>query len=160
MNIEIAYIKCNDNKKICEIISQRLNGQLDIQIEYDNEIPSSYSEYLEGDIKRKVLVSPENNGWITIVESKEYNDYDMLIYLSKELETEIIAIAQFDSVGAGGYAVFNQGKVMESYFSEEDEDIEERIEEKLEGKAIQLPIPLFRDCVRDKSWVPITTKVR
>lgn len=158
MNIEIAYIKSQDGQKISEIISQRLSGQLNIQMEYSIELPSSYNEYLEGDSKRKVLVSPENNGWITIIESKEYNDYDLLIHLSKELDTEILAIVQFDSIGAGGYAVFKQGNVEESYFSEEDEDIEECIEQKLTEREIQLPIPLFRECVRGKNWIFVTCK--
>lgn len=95
MNIEVAYVRKNNNESISEIIERRLCGVLeDPRIPDGVDIPDSYEVFLANNEKRKVAVSAPVNGWITVIESKEVNDYAMLFEISKELQTEVIAIVQ------------------------------------------------------------------
>lgn len=152
MNIEQAFIKHSEQEKVVEIVEERLNGKLKDEHFLVMEIPDSYDTILANDSKRKVAVSPSDNGWITVIESKEVNDYIMLI--SKKLNTEIVAIVQSDAVGAWGYVEIKNGQVNKSYFSEDDEDIENLMEQKLQEKSIANILYMFREVVRkkDSGW--------
>lgn len=95
MNIELAFIKSTENERVVEMVNERLNGRLrDIRLCIQMDVPDSYESILANEEKRKVAISSSKNGWIAIIESKEVNDYAMLLQLSIELETEVLAIIQ------------------------------------------------------------------
>lgn len=117
MNIEQAFVKCDEMEKVVGIIRERLSGRLkNVHLCEPIDVPDSYDTILTNDVKRKIAVSSSKNGWIAIIESKEVNDYAMLMQLSKELQTEVLAVIQYDVTGAWGYVEMFGGKVMESYF--------------------------------------------
>ena len=43
-----------------------------------------------------------------------------------------------------------KGKVIKNYFSEEDDEIEDLIDEKMNEKGIDIPIYMFREVIREK----------
>ncbi len=151
MNIELAFIKSVEYGKVVELVNERLNGSLrDIRFCSQMDVPDSYDAILANDVKRKVAISSSRNGWIAIIESKEVNDYAMLLQLSKEIQTEVLAILQSDVAGAWGYVEMFEGKVIKTYFSEEDDEIEDLIDEKMNEKRIDIPIYMFREVIREK----------
>lgn len=151
MNIEQAFIKSVDIGRVVGIVNERLNGSLkDISLCNEMDVPNSYNEILANNLKRKVAISSSKNGWISIIESKEVNDYAMLIQLSKDLQTEVLAVIQSDVTGAWGYVEIIEGKVAKSYFSEEDDDIESLLDDKLDEKEICIPLYMFREIVRER----------
>lgn len=151
MNIEQAFVKCDEMEKVVGIIRERLSGRLkDIYLYDPIDVPDSYDTILANDIKRKIAVSSSKGGWTAIIESKEVNDYAMLMQLSKELQTEVLAVFQYDVTGAWGYVEMVEGKVMESYFSEEDDEIEDLLDSKLNQKKICQPLYMFREVVRER----------
>ena len=161
MNIEQAYIKSIETGRVVEIIRERLNGRLkDRHLHVSIEVPDSYDTILANDVKRKIAISSPQNGWIAVVESKEVNDYTMLLQLSKELKVQVLAVVQSDITGAWGFVEMLEGTVIESYFSEEDDDIEELLDSKLEQKGIGIPFFMFREVVREKGnrWDIVQTK--
>lgn len=151
MNIEQAFIKSVDIGRVVGIVNERLNGSLkNISLCNEMDVPDSYDEMLANNIKRKVAISSSRNGWVAIVESKEVNDYAMLFQLSKDLQTEVLAVIQSDITGAWGYVEIIGGKVVKSYFSEEDDDIEGLLDNKLNEKEICIPLYMFREVVRER----------
>lgn len=151
MNVEVAYIKSAEVERVIKIAEERLKGNLDdIYSGYQIEVPDSYDTILAKDDKRKIAISAPRNGWISIIESKEANDYAMLLHVSKELQTEVLAVLQYDTTGAWGFVEIFQGVVKNSYFSEEDDDIEDLLESKLEEKSIFESLYMFREVVREK----------
>ena len=151
MNIEQAFVKCTEMESVVEIIGERLNGRLkDIYLTDPMDVPDSYDTILANDIKRKIAISSSKNEWIAIVESKEVNDYAMLMHLSRKLRTEVFAVFQYDIAGAWGYVEMFGGKVMDSYFSEEDDEMEDLLGSKLSQKKICQPLYMFREVVRER----------
>lgn len=151
MNVEQAYIRSTQKEEIVKILKLRLNSISegdDIQI--DVGLPSSYDAIIAKDSKRKIAVSNPINGWISILESKEVNDYNVLLQLSKSLKVEVLALVFSDVIGAWGFAEFIDGKVVASYFSEEDDEIEDVIANKLDEKGIDIPMYMFREVVGKK----------
>ena len=156
MNVEQAYIKSIETERVIEIVKKRLNGDFkDIHLDSQMEIPDSYDTIIVNDVKRKIAISSSENGWITIIESKEFNDYAMLLHLSKELQTEVLAVVQSDATGTWGFVEMFEGKIVKSYFSEEDDEIEDLIELKLKQKEICKPLYMFREVVKERrnGWV-------
>ena len=151
MNIELAFIKSTENERVVEMVNERLNGRLrDIRLCIQMDVPDSYESILANEEKRKVAISSSKNGWIAIIESKEVNDYAMLLQLSIELETEVLAIIQSDVTGEWGYVEMFEGKVIRDYFSEEDDNIEDLLDEKMNEKGIDIPLYMVRKVVREK----------
>lgn len=151
MNIELAFIKSVENGRIVERVNERLNGSLrSIRLCSQMEVPDSYDAILASDKKRKVAISSSKKGWIAIIESKEVNDYTMLLQLSKEFQTEVLAIIQSDVAGTWGYVEMFEGKVVKSHFSEEDDEIEDLLDDKMNEKGIDIPLYMFREVVREK----------
>ncbi len=52
---------------------------------------------------------------------------------------------QYDSVGALGFADISNGEVTNSYFSEDDDDVEGLIEAEMNRRNIGFPTLLFRE---------------
>lgn len=134
----------NGYKKVCIWKDICLNNQIG---ELD-----SYNVFLANDIKRKIAISSPQKGWITIIESKEINDYTLLLQISKELQTEVLTIIQSDAVGAWGFVEILEGKVVKSYFSEDDDEIEDLLSRKLKEKGIGEHLYMFRKVVRERDW--------
>lgn len=158
MNIEQAFVNTNNLDIVKTIVERRLNGDLqNLKIDYSVKAGDSYDAFLANDKKRKVAISLEHNGWITILESKEVNDYTMLIEISKETESNVVAIMQYDSVGAWGYVVINKGMIVENYFSEEDDDYENMIAEIMNERKINNYLLLFREIfqIKNEKWIII-----
>lgn len=156
MNIEQAFINFDNPNIVKSIVERRLNGDLkELKYNYNIELNDSYDVFLKNDNKRKIAISPEKDGWITIIESKEVNDYTMLIEISKETESEVVAIQQYDSVGAWGYVLINKGEMVDSYFSEDDYDYENMIFDKMKTKGINNVLLLFREVIqmKDENWM-------
>ena len=156
MNIEQAFINFDNPNIVKSIVERRLNGDLkELRYNYNIELNDSYDVFLKNDNKRKIAISPEKDGWITIIESKEVNDYTMLIEISKETESELVAIQQYDSVGAWGYVLINKGEIVDSYFSEDDYDYENMIFDKMKTKGINNVLLLFREVIqmKDENWM-------
>lgn len=156
MNVEQAYIKCNDTKKVITIVKQRLSGKLP-NITLDGHLNDfdSYNTMLADNLKRKVALSVSKNGWITMIESKEVNDNALLLYISKELNTDVLSVVQSDITGTWGVIEMSKGMVISSYLSEEDEEIEDLIIGKLEEHSIDEPIYMFREVVKNVDWTII-----
>ncbi len=147
MNCEQAYIKVNNPDKIIELVYQRLNGNLR-HLRYDedlNDIPNSFSDEIANDLKRKIAISKPIGEWIEMIEAREINDYALLIEISKVLNTDVFVIMQYDSVGAWGFADISNGEVTNSYFSEDDDDVEGLIEAEMNRRNIGFPTLLFRE---------------
>ena len=152
MNVEQAYVKSTHKEDIIRILELRLNSKPEeVAIQIDVGLPSSYDTIIAKDLKRKIAVSNPSNGWISILESKEINDYKVLLQLSKDLNTKVLALVISDVIGAWGFAEFIDGKVVESYFSEEDDEIEDFIANKLKEKGIDIPMYMFREVVSKKA---------
>ncbi len=153
MNVEQAYIKYGNVEKIIAIIEQRLSGKLsDIVLPEQMIDFDSYNTLLAGNIKRKVALSGQKNGWITMIESKEVNDNAMLLYMSKELNTDVLSVIQSDVTGVLGFVEMSKGMVVDIYFSEDDEEIEDLMINKLKERAIEEPLYMFRDVVKNADW--------
>ncbi len=151
MNIELAFIKSVESGKVVEMVNERLNGSLrDIRFCSQMDVPDSYDAILANEVNRKVAISSSRNGWIAIIESKEVNDYAMLLELSKEFQTEVLAILQSDVAGAWGYVEMFEGKITKNYFSQEDDEIEDLIDEKMNEKGIDIPFYMFKEVIREK----------
>lgn len=156
MNVEQAYIKYNDTEKVITIVKQRLGGKLP-NIALDEHLSDfdSYNTILAGNLKRKVALSVSKNGWITMIESKEVNDNALLLYISKELNTDVLSVVQSDITGTWGVVEMSKGSVISSYLSEEDDEIEGLIIGKLEEHSIDEPLHMFREVVKNVDWTII-----
>jgi len=144
MIIEQAFVKTDNLLNIEEIILSRLINPPDPPGQQPEVgLPNSYDVSLAGDEKRKVAVSEVVNGWVSIIESKEVNDYKMLLNISKSLTTEVYAIMLYDTTGSYGFCLMINGKVVESRFSEEDDEMLEQIHYLINTKDISLPICKF-----------------
>lgn len=74
----------------------------------------------------------------------------MLLELSNELNTEVYAIVISDVTSSCGFAEINKGNVIESYFSEDEEDIQGFINNMLVKKGIEIPVCMFREVASRK----------
>ena len=161
MNIEQAFIKSQTSDEIVEHISVRHNAPPEPGVKLDMELPSSYDSIIAKDIKRKTAISKSVNGWVSILESKEVNDYKMLLDISKNLRTEVVSIVCSDVIGACGFAEFKNGEIIDSHYYEDIDDIEGLLEGVMESKGIQIPLSLFREVATYKAnkWTICSHKV-
>lgn len=151
MNIEQAFIKSVKVERVVELVRERLSGSLkDIRLRNQMSVPDSYEIILANEAKRKVAISYSCEGWISIIESKEVNDYAMLVELSRDLKTEVFAVLQSDIIGAWGYVEISEGEIIKSYFSEENDEIEDLLDDKLRQKRIRMPLYMFREVVKER----------
>lgn len=153
MNVENAYIKSDEIGKVIAIVEARLNNRLEgFCCNNQIEVPDSYDSILAHECKRKVAISDPQDGCITLIESKEVNDYGMLIVMSRQLQTEILAVIQSDVIGAWGFVEIFGGKVVNSYYSEADDGVEELLKNKMSEKKIHQSLFYFREVVKEKGW--------
>lgn len=149
MNIEMSFIRTEKRESIIDIITSRIKLPAD---KAGNQsawgLSSSYDVLIAPDKKRKVAVSPMQNGWVAIVESKEIIDFTLLQNISGTLNTDVVAIQISDVVGACGYAFCRDGVVLEKYFNETDEDPIATARNYLKKNGIQFDVLTFREAVQ------------
>jgi len=151
MNVEQAFIKTNNVTQLIECIKSRIVSAPDeFGTQPDVGLPNSYDSILAVEQKREIAISEEKNGWVSILESKEVNDYKMLLEISLVLDTELIAIVVSNVTASCGFVEMKNGKVIESYFSEDEEDFEGFIFSKLMKKGIDTPVCMFREVASKK----------
>lgn len=151
MNIEVAFIKECEIQKIADIYKQRLAGNCPVEKTAKMELPNSYEAILKDEQKRKIVIFPIDDKWVGVMEAKEVNDYDLLLYISEVCATTVVNVLFADSVAGCGYAVFEQGNVTASEFHEEEyEECEEFIEEVLERYEIDYVLLTFPMIMRDR----------
>jgi hypothetical protein len=161
MNVEQAFIKTGDKKTVTESVKLRLNSNPDpVGSQPYVGLPNSYDSILANEPKRKVAISEISNGWISILESKEVNDYKMLLDLSIALNTEVLAVVISDVTASCGFTEIINGTVENSFFSEKEDDFEGIIYKKLLDKGIDIPVCMFREIASKKiqGWQIITAK--
>lgn len=159
MNVEQAFIKTDNLKAIKDEVFKRLSSIPDKKgVQPDVGLPSSYDSILINEPKRKIAISEVTNEWVSILESKEVNDYKMLLDISKELNAEVIAIVLSDITASCGFAEIKNGNVIDSFFSEDEEDFEGIVKNKLSNKGIEIPICMFREVASRKisGWEILT----
>ncbi|MFC4323259.1 hypothetical protein [Litchfieldia salsa] len=152
MNVELAFIKTEKIDNIIDNIKERLVSLPDtFGTQPDVGIPNSYDSILAIENNRKIAVSQVSKGWISIIESKEVNDYKLLLDLSVNIQTEVIGIVLSEVTGNYGYVEINAGKVMSLFHSEQEEIDEEVINNLLLDKQINIPIYMFREVASNKN---------
>ncbi|MFA6033001.1 MAG: hypothetical protein WC889_08895 [Myxococcota bacterium] len=155
MNVENAFIRTEDREGLLNQLTARLKAPGDPKgVQPDWGLPSSYDALLAGERKRKIVVSPVQNGWVAIIESKEVIDFTLLQSTGDKLNTDIVAIQVSDVVGACGYALYRNGVVQDKFFSEEDEDPLASVRIYLKKCGIPFDVLTFREAVqlRSSGW--------
>lgn len=161
MQIEQAYVKFDNREKLIDSVKSILANENDV-LDIDMETPNCFDLSLINDSKRKIGVSDLNGGWISILESSEFNDYTLLLTLSDKLGVTVVAVSYSDIIGGWGYAEFTGGTVSESFFSDEEDNEEidfdglyDSVNGKLADYGIDIPIYTFREIANTKKsgWV-------
>ena len=150
MNIEQAFIKSQNPFEVIVHIENRLKFGPETGEVLKIEVPDSYNSIIAKDSKRKIAVSGSTGGWISVLESKEVNDYGMLLNLSKELCTDVICVVISDVTGSCGFVEFNNGEIINGVFYEYKNDIERFINSILYKKGITIPLLMFKEVFADK----------
>lgn len=161
MNVEMFFIKTNSRDSLITILRERLNTPPDpAGKQPDWGLPASYDSVLLNEQKRKIAVSPNIGGWFSAIESKEVVDFALLQKISEQLRTDIIAIQLSEITGCCGYSYCENGKIIDSYFSEEDEDPLGTLLEYLKSHSISHSILMFREVVnlRSQGWSIVSAK--
>ena len=155
MNIEMFFVKTDNRNAVIGYIKNRLCVQPDLpgnQSEWGLE--SSYDILLANEPKRKVAISPVENGWIAGIESKEVLDFAMLQEISERLSCEIVVCQLANIADSCGYARCNCGQLVENSWSENDPDPLGTLRVYLRKQSIFFDLLTFREAVRlrDVGW--------
>ena len=149
MNIESIFVRSDDTQTIADIVRGRLTAPPDPPHLQDAEpLQSSYDVILAKEAKRKIALSPVQNGWAQILESKEVADFKLAKKCSADLKTLAIVVQIADVVGASGYAVYDRGNVVASYFSDTDDNAAKTVIAVLKENGVPFSIITFRDVIR------------
>ncbi len=150
------FVKTENSEALIKIIEKRLNTQPDTVGEQPNwKLFSSYDSILIKELRRKIAVSISKNGWISAIESKEVIDFKLLQQISEQLKTKVIAIQLSEITGCCGYSSCLSGKIIESYFSEEDENPMGTLKAYLKMNGIEHSLLSFREVLnfKNQNWV-------
>lgn len=159
MNVEAFYIQTEDQSSVVAAIRERLSAEAaEVGSQSNAPLPSSYDPLLRTDPKRKVLVSPAQQGWVTVLESKEVVDFDLAQRLSEKIRTVVLIVQLAEGVGARGMAMLKDGSVASSDYSEDDDDPSGSIQNFMVQNGIVGPLLMFREAIalRDQGWVAVT----
>jgi len=159
MNVEAFYIQTEDQSSVVAIIKDRLNREAtEVGSQSDAKLPSSYDPLLRIDPKRKLLVSPVQHGWVTVLESKEVVDFDLAQQLSEKIKTNLVIVQLAEGVGARGMATIKDGIVVTSDYSEDDVDPSGTIQKFMAQNGIVGQLLLFREAfaLQNQGWVVVT----
>lgn len=145
MNIENLFVKGGSQASVAEVVARCLANRIE---QPDWDLPSSFSPLLVGDPKRKVAISPENDGWIAIIESKEVVDFGMAKLLADELGGVAVVVQVSDAIGAMGNLVYRDGRVAVCSFDEDSSDPLNDGRSVLRQELIPFDLLMFREVVR------------
>lgn len=151
MNIEQAFIKGCKIQDIVEIYEMRLKDENFVIAKEFSELPNSYDVLLKEDCKRKVAMFQISDEWVTVVEAKEVNDYDLLMYISKKCKAIVVCTVCSDVIGACGYAILKNGNVETADYSEDIDDVDEYVSDVLQEEGIEYRTLMFSEIMRDTS---------
>lgn len=158
MNVEAFYIQTEDQSTVVAAIKRRLNSETEKAGSQANApLPSGYDAYLRADPKRKLLVSPPQQGWITVLESKEVVDFHLAERLSAQLKTAVLILQLYETVGGRGMALLRDGAVVLSNYSEDDDDPWQSIRIFLAEHGMHGRLLKFRDAIdlEADGWVAL-----
>lgn len=144
MNVENLFVKSSDHSLVVELAIRALANPI---TEPAWELPSSYSPLLATNPKRKLAISPNKNGWIAIIESKEVVDFSMAKYLADELKTTAAIIQISDAAGELGFLLYENGKAIEQAFEESVRDPLNHAREILKRFGVPFDMMMFREVV-------------
>lgn len=136
MNLEIAFIKSNRMNEIGDICKNRINKQINLNEYSSLKSVNGYEHFLKDNTKRKIALYQVSKNFIGILESKEFNDYSLMGYLSKELDTIVVSVVISEVTGDCGHVIFQSGELIISEFREEEEDLIAYIQNILENYDI------------------------
>ena len=153
LNIENLFVKCEIQSKVAELIENYWhNPSQSVQPNWG--LPSSFEPVLVKEPKRKVVISPPQDGWIVMVESKQVVDFALAKALSEELDTIVLVIQLFEISGESGYASVLRGQVLESTFGENDDPLGST-REVLKKYKVSFDTILFPEAIKKLSegWI-------
>ncbi|MFM2166373.1 MAG: hypothetical protein RIS79_744 [Verrucomicrobiota bacterium] len=159
MNAEIFYIQTEDQMSVISAIKERLSAEaISDGTQLSSPLPSSYDALLRTDPKRKVLVSPVQQGWVTVLESREVVDFELARRLSEQFKTKVIIIQLAECAGGRGVVTLKDGAVVSSDYSEDDDDPLGSIQSVMTQNGILEPLWMFREAIqlRDQGWRALT----
>lgn len=159
LNVENLFVKCDDQAKVVSLV-ETLWRNPSQPAQQDWGLPSSFEPLLAKEPKRKVAISPPQNGWIALVESKEVVDFALASALSEKLEASVLAIQLSEAAGAAGFASAVRGQVLESQFNEEDDGPLVTVRDALKKYKVPFDATLFREAVQKVSegWKVVQKK--
>jgi hypothetical protein len=162
MNIEMFFVQSYAREQLLSLLRQRLSTPPDVLGNQSScwGLPASYDVLLVKERKRKIAISPLKGDWIAGIESKEVVDFALLQGLSQQLCTRVIAIQLSEVSGCCGYACCDRGKVIETYFSEDDEDPQETIVQYLQQQGVQHKLVMFREIAQSRNlgWTIVSAR--
>jgi hypothetical protein len=147
LNIENLFVKCDDQAMVAALIERHWRDPSQLA-QPDWGLPSSFEPLLAKETRRKVAISPPQDGWIAVVESKEVVDFALASALSEKLGTSVLAIQLSEATGAAGYASASRGQVSESHFNNEDDDPVATVRQALMKYKVPFDATLFREAVQ------------
>jgi len=156
MNIEMFFIKTDAVSQVSNTVRQHIKSASDVANQQpDWGLPSSYDVLLAKEPKRKVAISPAINNWVAGIESKEVIDFALLQQIAKALRTDVIAVQLSEVSGCCGYALCSNEKIIEHYFSEDDDNPAGTIAEFLKRNNVKTGLVSFREAVqmRNQGWL-------
>lgn len=159
MNVETIYTQTEDQLSVVAAIKERLLAEApEVGSQSNAPLPSSYDPLLRTDPKRKVLVSPAQHGWVTVLEAKEVVDFDLAQRVSEQIKTAVLIVQLAEGVGARGMVMLKDGAVVSSDYSEDDDDPSGSIQNFMSQNGIVGPLLTFREAIalRDQGWVSVT----
>jgi len=155
VNVELFFVQSDDRAGLVGLIAERLTSPADAPgRQPDWGLESSYDALLAKEPKRKVAVSPIQNGWIAAVESKEVLDFAMLQGISERLGCEVVACQLANIADSCGYARCCSGKLAEKKWLESDPDAVGTLRAYLRERSIPYDLLTFREVVklRNTGW--------
>ena len=155
MNVEMFFVKTDDRQAVIASIKKRLQSVADPQAQQPNwRLESSYDVLVAPDPKRKIAVSPVNEGWIAAIESKEVLDFALLQQISEETGSEVIACQLAGAIDSCGYARCCGGHLEETKWLENDPDPLGALRRYLRERDVPYDLMTFREAVqlRDAGW--------
>ena len=151
INVETFFVQTDDRATLIKYLAQRLTSPPDISgRQPDWGLQRSYDIVIASDPKRKIAVSPVQDGWIAAVESKETLDYTLLETISREMRTRVIVCILYEVTGSCGYACCNNGVLEETYYSEEDKDPFGMVTVYLKKRSVPYGLMMFRHAVENR----------
>lgn len=147
LSVQNLFIRHDDRAKIVELVETHLRNPIP-PVQPDWGLHSSFDRLIATDVKRKVIISPPIGGWVALVESKGFVDFALANALSERLETTVLVIQLAEVSGAAGFAGVFRGKLLESYFNDEDADPLGTVRGALEKYGVPFDVILFREAIQ------------